>query len=289
VGKASKRKNQRRQGTGQSRADFERQRAYDAMLPVLRAMTDMAGAEEERKDRARRVWCGGAEPQQATLPRWREDSVGDRFFSASDITDAIRAPELADAEPPTARQMAENSIHWMMAISALVRRVVLDRVPVNDLTVTRVLDLLAPAVLTELAEAEDEDFAEIDGPLYRLGGSLIEATWAIVGLDPLDQILALIGQRFDDAQARVEDMALPGGKIIAENLIRAFASEYRCEEPGDVRTLERLDRTASGNPLTDLILAKEVAPEDALRVGLIVLATLADLARTDAESVLPRT
>jgi len=51
--------------------------------------------------------------------------------------------------------------------------------------------------------------------------------------------------------------------------------------------LKHLGRSASGNPLTDLIRVREVAPEDALRVGLIILAAMADLARTDAESALP--
>ncbi len=255
----------------------------------MQAMRDMFEAEEERKDRARKAWCGGVKPRQATVPSWREDSVGDRFFSVSDVTDAARAPVLADAELPTARQLEKNSTLWAVEVSALVRAVVLDGYPVNDAAVTRLLELLAPVVLTELATVDDvdEDFPDIDGPLFRLGASLTEATWAIVGLDPLAQILALIEQRIDDARATVENAALPSGKIIAQNLIRAFASEYRCEEAGDVQTLERLGRTTSGNPLTDMILASELAPEDALRLGLIVLATLADLARTDAESALP--
>ena len=68
---------------------------------------------------------------------------------------------------------------------------------------------------------------------------------------------------------------MPDGKVIAEELIRAFAGQYQCKEPRDARTLERLGRTASGDPLVDLIQAKEVAPEDGLRLGLIALVALA--------------
>jgi hypothetical protein len=256
----------------------------------MRLMIDMFEAEKEREDQARLAWCGGAEPQHATLPRWREDSVGDRFFSARDITGAAHAPVLADAKLPTPQQVAENSGHWPVAVSALVRAVVLDRVPVSDPMVARVTELLAPVVRDELAATDDaeRDFPDTQGPLFRLGASFLTyATWTIVGLDPVDQILALMEHRLDDALAGTGGAASPGGKVIAEELIRAFAGEYRCEEPGDIQTLKRLGRSATGNPLTDLIRAKEVAPEDVLRLGLMVLAALADLARTDAESALP--
>src|SRR5271165_2280525 len=88
VGKASRHKSQRRQGIGQSRADFEKRRAYQAMLTGLQSMIDMFKAEEEQEEQARKVWYGGAEPRRTTLPQWREDSLGDRFFSARHITGA---------------------------------------------------------------------------------------------------------------------------------------------------------------------------------------------------------
>jgi hypothetical protein len=113
---------------------------------------------------------------------------------------------------------------------------------------------------------------------------LTDATWAIVGLDPLDQSLALMEPQIDEALAEAERAGLPDGKVIAEELIRAFAGQYQCKEPRDVRTLERLGPTASGNPLVELIQVKDVTPEDALRLGLITLVALADLARTDAGS-----
>lgn len=50
--------------------------------------------------------------------------------------------------------------------------------------------------------------------------------------------------------------------------------------------------STSGNVLLDLMRAKQVEPGDALRLGLVILVALANLARTDAKSVLsedPRT
>ena len=64
----------------------------------------------------------------------------------------------------------------------------------------------------------------------------------------------------------------------------AFAGQYQRTEPHDVRTLKRLGRAASGSPLVDLVQAKDAAPEDELRLGLIALVALAALARTDADS-----
>jgi hypothetical protein len=276
---------------GPSRADFEKRRGYQTLLTGMQTMIDKFEAEKEREQQARRAWAGGAEPPRATLARWREDSVGDRFFSGKTIADAVGAPRLADATLPGPKQVAENSGHWATAVSALVRAVVLDGVPVNDPAVARVLDLLAPVVRDELAAAtgEDRDFPDTHGPLFLLGACVLtDATWAIVGLDPLDQSFALAEHRIDEALARTEHAGLPDGKTIAAELIRAFAGQYQCKEPRDVQTLERLGRTASGNPLADLIQAKEVAPEDALRLGLITLVALADVARTDADSATGR-
>ena len=73
-------------------------------------------------------------------------------------------------------------------------------------------------------------------------------------------------------------------EVIAQALIRAFAEEYECTNPEDVRTLERIGWAGSGGPLADLIEGKDAAPEDALRLGLIALGALADLAGTDAYS-----
>lgn len=287
VGKASKRKSQRRSGIGPSRADVEKRRAYRRMLTGMQAMIDSFEYKKEREQQARMAWAGGAEPPRAVMPHWSEDSVGDRFFATETIENAASAPRLADAVLPGPEQIAENSGHWAVAVSALVRAVVLDGIPVSDATVGRVLDLLTPVVRDELSAAtrEDGDFPDSHGPLFLLGGCVLtDATWAIVGLDPLDRSLSVMERRIDQALDETEHSALPGGKSIAEELVRAFAGEYQCDEARDAQTLQRLGWSTSGNPLVDLVQAKEVAPEDALRLGLIVLAALAELARTDAES-----
>ena len=78
------------------------------------------------------------------------------------------------------------------------------------------------------------------------------------------------------------------GRAVAEALIRAFPDHFECQAPGDEACLERLQakgRTSS-NPLCGLVRDNGIAPEDALPVGLSILAALADLARTSAFSVL---
>lgn len=289
MGKASRRKNLRRQGIGQSRSDFERQRAFGALHTSAGQIARMLEAEREREARAAKVWCGGATPTRTTLPSWAHDSVGDRFFCDNDISAAAGAPPLADTALPAKEELSQDPAHWVVAVSALVRGVVLDRLDVSDPAVTTLTDLLTPVVTKEFASAEDDDtnpaFASGDGPLFQLGGCvLVDATWAIVGLEPIEPVLALLERRLDGALTGLGTGLT--GAVVAEALIRAFAGSYRCEMPGDVECLKRLGPTSSGNPLHDLILAKAVAPENALRLGLIVLGILGDLARTDAMSVL---
>jgi hypothetical protein len=287
VGKASRRKSQRRRGIGPSRTGFETRRDNQILLANMQAIIEEFGAEKEREQRACRAWAGDAEPTQATIKRWREDSAGDRFFSIKTIADAVGAPRLAEATLPSPKQMAEGPGHWATAVSVLIRAVVLDGVPVDDPGIARVLDLLTPVVRAEIAAGarEDWDVPDISGPLFLLGScTLIDATWAIVGLDPLDQALSQMQSRIDEALARAEDTVGPAGQVIAEALIRTFADEYQCTEPRDVQVLERLGPAASGNPLADLVQAENVAQEDVLRLGLVTLAALAALASTDADS-----
>ena len=287
MGKASRRKSHRRRGIGPTRADFETRRDNQILLAGMQAMIDGFEAEKEREQQARRAWAGDTEPPQATITRWREDSAGDRFFSIKTIADAVDAPRVADVTLPSPQQMAEDSGHLPAAVSVLIRAVVVDGVPVNDPGIARVLKLLTPAVRAEIAAeaAEDWDVPDTSGPLFLLGScTLIDATWAIVGLDPLEQALSQMQSRIDEALAGAEGTVGPVGKTIAEALIRAFADEYQCTDPGDVQMLERLGPAAHGNPLVDLVQAEHVTQEDVLRLGLVTLAALAALASTDADS-----
>jgi hypothetical protein len=188
--------------------------------------------------------------------------------------------------------------HWEVAISALFRGLVLDMVPVDDPVVSEILNMLATVVREELARADETGsgapekewalFQELSAPLFMVGGcALIESTWAILGLDPVGQVLAVLEMRIHDALADAGYAGETDAKAIAETLVSALTDEYRFEEPGDIETLERLGRDTSGNALHDLIRTKQIEPGGALRLGLVILVALAGLARTDAKSVLP--
>ncbi len=75
--------------------------------------------------------------------------------------------------------------------------------------------------------------------------------------------------------------------MLAGTLLRAAADFYRLdEEPADAETMRQLGGKSEGNPLDCLISEKAIKPADALTIGLVVLATLADLCRTAEASVL---
>ena len=281
MGKASRKKGQRRQGAGQSRADFELRRSFARLeanpSPALAA----------------HAWSGGGKPEPAAIPKWPDDSAGDRFFSIRGIADAAGAPAIVGAALPAPGEMAATSELWVVAASALVRAVVLDGVTVCHPAVSAVIALLEPVVRRELAYYADEatwdEYPESDVPLRLLGDEvLMDATWAIVGDDSLASVLALLERCLDTAFDTPGRPASLTGRAAAEALIRAFPGHFECQAPGDEACLERLrarGRTSS-NPLCDLVRDKVIAPEDALPVGLTTLAALADLARTSAFSVL---
>ena len=210
------------------------------------------------------------------------------------------APRLATAEIPSAEAFAADSGHWDIAVSALIRAVVLDRVPVTDPLVRMVIRLLGPAVDAEVRYAAsggrgsqpiggvEGGFPEDDGPVFLLGACcLVDATWAVVGLDPLRDVLDYLGPHLDAALAELNCTLKPSGKMLAGTLLRAAADFYRLdEEPADAETMRQLGGKSEGNPLDCLISEKAIEPADALTIGLAVLATLADLCRTAEASVL---
>jgi hypothetical protein len=130
---------------------------------------------------------------------------------------------------------------------------------------------------------EDEpEFPEEDGPVFAVGGcALVDAAWAAVGEDPLRDVLGVLVPVLDDA--------VPGldGQVTADALIGAFATEYRCELPGDAEVLERI-KGYDGDALRNLAAAGAVRPADVLPVGLAMLSALAHLCRSDSASVLHR-
>ena len=123
----------------------------------------------------------------------------------------------------------------------------------------------------------------LDGPVFLLGAcALVDATWAVVGEDPLSEVLGVL--------LPVLDRAVPGlgGRDVADALIGAFATHYRCEQPGDAGVLERIRHPDSGDALENLVAAGAVPPRDILPVGLRVLSALAGLCRSDSASLLRR-
>ena len=294
MGKASKRKAERRQGIGGARAELERRRSMRAMAVGAQSALTAIEARDEAARRAIKQWSGGTAVRPAAIPRWTEDSVGDRFFSQKWITDAAGSPGLADARLPDPAVLAGNPGHWATAMSALFRGVVLDRVPVNQPVVSEILGMLAPVVLEEVASAADGGtgkkwglFEELNLPLFMLGGyALIEGAWAILGNDPVGQVLAVLQGRMQDTFAAAENAKRADAKFIAETLLCALTDGYRFDDPGDIDTLKRIGHSTSGNVLLDLIHAKQVGPEDALHLGLVILSALADMARTDERSIL---
>jgi hypothetical protein len=293
----SNRKKLRGRGGNASAGGVAGQQATLQLLAGLQAMSDKMRSQDELRAVARRAWCGGEDPAPAELPRWPEDSLGDRFFSGMLLKEAIKAPCLATAAMPHARVIAAESAHWNIATSVLVRAVLLDGVPVDDPAIRAILGVLAPAAEAEFSYGQaaslaafgigagpmgdEPEFPEQDGPLSLLGTcALIDATWAVVGQDPLDDVLGVLTPLLGDALPELD------GQVVAEALVRAFSHHYRCEMQGDEKVLERFADPGAGDPLEDLIAAKVVTPGDALTVGLTTLATLGELCKSGSASVL---
>jgi hypothetical protein len=299
MGRASNQKRQRQQGIGTSRADLEKQRALEQLARAAQRLGGMFEARTEHLAAVSRFWWRGAEPRAADVPTWAEGSAGDRFFEGSRMKEYAVAPQLATAEIPSAEAFAADSGHWNIAVSALIRAVILDRVLVTDPSVTKVVRLLGPAVDAEVRYAASDSrgsqpiggveggFPEDDAPLFLLGTCcLVDATWAVVGLDPLQGVLDYLGPRLDAALAELNCALKPSGKVLAETLLRSAADFYRFDqEPADAETMRQLGGKSEGNPLDCLITEKAIEPAEALTIGLAVLVTLADLCRTAEASV----
>ena len=116
MGKASNRKNKRRQGTGVSRADLERQRALEELARAAQQLGGMFEARREHLAAVSRSWWRGAEPEAAEVPNWAEGSAGDRFFEDSRMKSYAVAPRLATAEIPSAEAFAADPGHWDIAV-----------------------------------------------------------------------------------------------------------------------------------------------------------------------------
>ena len=294
MGRASNRKKAQRKTGHKSQADAATQQAMHQLVAGLQAIVEENQEREEREAVASRVWSGGAEPVPAEAPQWSEDSLGDRFFGGTFLREARYAPGLATAQIPHAAAIAADPAHWNVATNALIRAVTYDGLAPDNPAVSALLEVLAPIAEAELAYGQaadakygsgldwDEDepeFPEQDGPVFLLGAcALVDAMWAAVGLDPLTDVLAVLLPVLEKAVPSLD------GRVAADALIGAFATEYRCEQPGDAEVLQRIERH-DGNALENLVTAGGVPPRDVLRVGLTLLSALAQLCRSDSASL----
>lgn len=309
MGRASKKKAQRRQGIGPSRADIEvaikKEHAKRRVDEALAGITETAGPEAAEpetagagswtgavKDWAREapaaLW-GSATPVAATVPKWAEGSLGDYFFTEPSVTKAAQLPPLSEAVLPTPETLAADSRYSAATSSLLVRAVVLDGVPASDAAITAVIDLLTPLVEREMAlDRHDKGYCPedaIQAPLWVIGvDALLEATRSVIADDRIAPVLALLESRLAPVLAPLN---VPG-PAAARALVCAVAHHYFFENPEDTETLNRLDedRSTSENALETLIKDKDLVPADAIRAGLAMLAVLADLCRTNAKSAL---
>jgi len=304
MGRASNRKKARRRagnGARQTRrsspAEATAAQALQQAAAGLQAWSQEITRREGQEVAARRVWCSGSEPVPAEMPPWPEGSVGARFFSGMQVQQARQAPCLLTADIPGDGVITASPAHWNVAACALIRAVIFDGLAIDHPIVSRLACVLTPIAEAELAYGEaiedwlhrggrelDEDepeFPELDGPVFLLGGSaLIDAVWAVVGEDPLSEVLRVM--------LPVLERAVPGraGRNVADALIGAFATHYRCELPGDADVLAQIRRPNSGDALENLVAAGTVPAQDILRLGLMVLSALADLCRSDSVSVI---
>lgn len=256
----------------------------------------MFGAPGQQHTPEYRAWCGGGEPVPAEVPLWAEGSLGERLCSGMHLARARNAPCLLTANVPDSVAIITDPAQWRVAASVLVRAVVFDGLLVDHPAVSRLLEVLAPIAEAELAheqdledwhssrwdEEEEPEFPELDGPVFQIGTcALGDATLAVVGDDPLSEVLAVLSPALDGAVPGLE------GGAVADVLTGGRATPYLCELPDYV--LKRMRRAFGvGGALREFADAGAVPPRDTPRVGLSILSVLAELCQSDSASILRR-
>ena len=306
MGRASNRKKVRRQealrqadrrkrsATGGSRADAGQPQAALALAAAREAIDRVFGPPREQPLPEYRPWYVG-QPVPADVPRWAEGSLGQRFCSGMHLAQARNAPCLLTATVPDPMMIITHPAQWRVAAAVLVRGVVFDGLRADHPAVSGLLDTLAPVAAAEVAhlqdiedrhwsrwDEEEPEFPECDGPLFLIGTcALGDATKAVVGEDPLDEVIAALSPALDGT--------VPGldGRAVADVLTGGRATPYVCKLPDHV--LKRMQRTFFvGEALQELTDARVVPPRDILRVGLTILSALAEICKSDSASILRR-
>jgi hypothetical protein len=245
---------------------------------------DVARSLERAEAENVKAWQGGAPVVPATVPEWDAESLGHYFFSDSSIVKTAAAPPLAAAVIPEPEKLAADRGLLAGAVSVLTRAVVFDGVRAGDPALDPFLGLLTPAAEKEVGYAVANNSYSA-GPLYHFDVfPLFYAALAVAGHDDtLTALLPVLARHFDVALTGIGVTTVTGVQV-AEALFRALIEDYRFEDPEDADLLARLKQEKShGTGLMQLVRGTLVAPEDAFRVG---LAVLAELCRTNAKSIL---
>ncbi len=307
MGRASNRKRARRQeafsqaarrkreATERARAGSAPQQPVFSLATALELLDQVFSARGEKPTPKYQAWCGGGQPVPVDRPRWAQGSLGDRLCSGRHLARARNAPCLLTATVPDRLVIIGDPKQWQAAASVLVRAVVFDGLQVDNPAVSALLDVLTSVAEAEIAHQEaledwysagwDEDepeFPELDGPVFQIGTcALGDATLAVVGDDPLGEVLAVLSPALDGAVPGLE------GRAVADILTGGRVTSYVCELPDHV--LKRMGRAfAVGGALQELAEARVVPPGDILRVGLTILSVLAELCQSDSASILRR-
>jgi hypothetical protein len=309
MGKASKKKSDRRAGTGPDRAQIESKARQEqvqrrlAALPqprqvkdVLRQVAEQAAAAQTIADDAVTELWGGTTPVPAEIPQWQDGSLGDFFFTEPVIVRAAAAPpaELAVLPPPE-RMLAYGNVREATA-SLLIRTVVLDGLPAAGPAARALVAHLIPVTDWEAGHfgrpvSDDEAEEIVTAPAFVIGSVLVEAARAIIAEDPIAAVVEFLEPVLDAALAPLGLSPELTGSAVARALACAAAHAYVFTDPADTALLNQLDpdSTTSENTLETLVNEKLLAPRDALLTGLAVLAALAGLCRSNAVSVLRET
>jgi hypothetical protein len=306
MGKASKKKSDRRTGAGPSRAEIESRAGQelaqrrlavlhqpDRVADTLRRGAERAAAAPPLADDAVTELWGGTTPVPAQLPQWADGSLGDFFFTEPVIAGAAAAPPAEVAVlPPLERMLAYGSVREAVA-SLLIRAVVFDRLPAAGPAVGTLVAHLSPVIDWEAGHfgrpASDDKAEEIvTAPAFVIGGALVEAARAVIAEDRIAAVVKFLEPVLDAALTPLGLSAKLTGAAVARALACAVAHSYMFTDPADTALLNQLDpdSATSENTLETLVNEKLLAPRDALLTGLAVLAALADLCRSNAVSVL---
>lgn len=304
MGRASNRKKLRRQEALRQAAGRRRQAMQGVGTDALQRRAAFAAARRdidrifgpprERQMPEYRPWCGG-KPVPAELPRWAEGSLGERLCCGVHLTEARNAPSLLTATVPDPLVILFDPAQWRVAATVLVRAVVFDGLGVDHPAVSNLLGVLTLIAEAELVHKQDLDdpysfeedeekpaFPEMDGPVFLIGTcALGDAILAVVGNDPLDEVIATLSPALDGI--------VPGldGRAVADVVTGGRATPYLCKLPDHV--LKRMQRSFSADVgLLELAEARAVPPKDILRVGLAILSAVAELCKSDSPSILRR-